>query len=991
MKGTTSIWVGLAVSLLVAPAMADWEPDQPAKWVQFPDLTTTGIDINASDPYILGDDFECTMAGPITDIHIWGSWLHDILPENDPHAVTFSLAIYSDIPSEQSPTGYSMPGELRWERVFQPGEFTARIWAENLAEGWLDPPDAYLFPGDSVCWQYNFLIDPADAFYQEGTPDVPIVYWLVVRAWPQDPQALFGWKTSLDHWNDDAVWDIGNELPRQWQELRYPPQHPMYPESIDLAFVITTEEQEVLDLGDAPEFPVVPTYPTTLVNNGARHVIVTGVFLGAGVDDEPDGQPEPAALGDDNDIDPLNPPPNFDDEDGVTFGPLVPGQMTTVTVVASVPGVLNAWLDWEGDNSWAEAGNQIFTNQPLVAGANPLNLLVPNTAAAGMATFARFRFTTVAPGTPLSYTGLANDGEVEDYEVFIEEPPPVNPAFEFSLDIGSDTEMSDPYMDGDEVFDPGDVYMWQGPSSPMPRNGFKDDFFIFAFDPIPDPLLAGSIVPVGNGDVGMYGEFWDLDGHDELDFPLEQVEYPFSMIPSTCVYPIGFLAVSYDDDLAPGWPAFFNVPVTSPSPAGISSYGESNNLDEVVGVDVGPGPLPGMYSVIRRYPIAAESMVHPDMALNPEGGERYDDDVDSLDVRRDDGAPCDWWLFSPDHEAHLGLDPGGIYQVWLPGGTGTPPLQVVDEAFHLGLSEDTDIDAFEFVWADDPQGVGPVLALLFSVDDDDPLTPLPVDESGGLDPRMIYISFLTGTHAPALDEPLEDDVDALTNAWDSMELPPQVVKWESVKEHGGGIQPVARHAIPLDHWTGFGGPGVPAASVEPRRFEAAGKVDKDWVIITFNTDISALHLPGNVILNVSSTQLGATGTIQLHTETVGGPGNNQLILELDMIGETQYFEAYCVDINISGSIAGLTGDGDCRFRVQYGNVAGGTPPDLATNLIDYAQVKGNNGVDVTDPLNPLYAPTKADMDWNLDGKVNLIDAAEVKVRNGRTTLTNGCP
>ena len=45
------------------------------------------------------------------------------------------------------------------------------------------------------------------------------------------------------------------------------------------------------DFGDAPE----PGYPTTLANNGARHVLVSGVFLGARIDFEPDGQPSDSA------------------------------------------------------------------------------------------------------------------------------------------------------------------------------------------------------------------------------------------------------------------------------------------------------------------------------------------------------------------------------------------------------------------------------------------------------------------------------------------------------------------------------------------------------------------------------------------------------------------------------------------------------------------------------------------------------------------------
>ena len=85
--------------------------------------------------------------------------------------------------------------------------------------------------------------------------------------------------------------------------------------------------QEELDFGDAPDSAEAPSYPTLLVNDGARHVIVEGFYLGAGVDGEGDGQPDIDALGDDT--------AGFDDEDGVTFwGPLMPGVTAALDVEA---------------------------------------------------------------------------------------------------------------------------------------------------------------------------------------------------------------------------------------------------------------------------------------------------------------------------------------------------------------------------------------------------------------------------------------------------------------------------------------------------------------------------------------------------------------------------------------------------------------------------------------------------------------------------------
>ncbi|MCA9211587.1 MAG: hypothetical protein KDB27_00860 [Planctomycetales bacterium] len=174
-----------------------------------------------------------------------------------------------------------------------------------------------------------------------------------------------------------------------------------------------------LDFGDAPERP----YPTTLANGGAYHKINPDVFLGRGVDADPDGQPSPAAMKDDLDA-------AFDDEDGVNFlTPLVPGQVAQVEVIASTDGFLNAWVDFDRDGDWQPGtSDEIFFAQPLVAGSNILSFNVPADAKPGPnePTFSRWRFSTTdrvltpKEGSP---TGATPDGEVEDHIVFIQEAP----------------------------------------------------------------------------------------------------------------------------------------------------------------------------------------------------------------------------------------------------------------------------------------------------------------------------------------------------------------------------------------------------------------------------------------------------------------------------------------------------------------------------------------------------------------------------------------
>ena len=103
--------------------------------------------------------------------------------------------------------------------------------------------------------------------------------------------------------------------------------------------------------------------------------------------------------------------------------------------------------------------------------------------------------------------------------------------------------------------------------------------------------------------------------------------------------------------------------------------------------------------IANVYPIADEMDVHPSLRPNPDVREEDDDDVDSLDIVPNEDA-CPYWYFSADHEAHLGLDPGGIYEVFA-----GMPVQVIDE-IHLGIPEETDVDAFEFCFAEHPQEPG---------------------------------------------------------------------------------------------------------------------------------------------------------------------------------------------------------------------------------------------------------------------------------------------
>jgi hypothetical protein len=160
------------------------------------------------------------------------------------------------------------------------------------------------------------------------------------------------------------------------------------------------------DFGDAPA-----PYATLLAANGAQHAELgaESLRLGAIITYEADGQPSENAGADSGD-------------DGVVFGMVRVGLLdaaVTVTVANAPTGAkLDGWIDFDGDGSWSGAEERIFASVNLVEGVNTLTFDVPSGAKSG-GTYARFRLSTAGG---LGSTGLAANGEVEDYSITIAPP-----------------------------------------------------------------------------------------------------------------------------------------------------------------------------------------------------------------------------------------------------------------------------------------------------------------------------------------------------------------------------------------------------------------------------------------------------------------------------------------------------------------------------------------------------------------------------------------
>ncbi|MEX2113349.1 MAG: PEP-CTERM sorting domain-containing protein [Pirellulales bacterium] len=264
--------VALVTALFVVstPASADWSPTNPAdvakaKWIQLPDLSPNGLDVldtiqpnTTPNPQwkTLADDFLCTQSGPITDAHIWGSWLSDVLPINsaglpDPGAVEFKISFWSDQPAGGPIAPYSHPNQLLWTGLFQPGQYKVNPNVITALEGFYDPNVGQVIGTDTQVYQYNFP-NLVDALGQNFVQTQGTIYWFEVQANVLNTlgavPASFGWKTRdfPQHFNDDAVFADTNGFngPNTtfWRELIYPVGHPLAGASMDLSFVLTVPE-----------------------------------------------------------------------------------------------------------------------------------------------------------------------------------------------------------------------------------------------------------------------------------------------------------------------------------------------------------------------------------------------------------------------------------------------------------------------------------------------------------------------------------------------------------------------------------------------------------------------------------------------------------------------------------------------------------------------------------------------------------------------------
>lgn len=177
-------------------------------------------------------------------------------------------------------------------------------------------------------------------------------------------------------------------------------------------------------VGEIEDYAVTILAPTTDFGdwNGAADAsstVFTSLRLGATVDREYVSTRDDTATGDDL--------TGSDDEDGVTLpSSLGLGSGGTVGInVTNTSGVLayiNAWIDFNGNGSFSDGGEQIINNANISNGTNGANqnynFTTPSNAKPGVRGV-RVRLTSTQNPGP---TGASGNGEVEDYLVTINCP-----------------------------------------------------------------------------------------------------------------------------------------------------------------------------------------------------------------------------------------------------------------------------------------------------------------------------------------------------------------------------------------------------------------------------------------------------------------------------------------------------------------------------------------------------------------------------------------
>lgn len=195
------------------------------KWSQCPDFER-GFDVlsNVHVPALVADDFRSD-GRPIRDVHWWGSY------ENDQRIppLAFDIRFWSDKPGADP----SQPADLLKSYLIPFADAREHLDRRQLRTG-------------ALGFQYFTLLP--EPFFEERD----VIYWISIQALSSP---TWGWKTSFEHFRDDAL-QVGPR-PGQICIAIFPPppecqlrelRDPETGQTVDMAFQLTVPAPSSLGL-----------------------------------------------------------------------------------------------------------------------------------------------------------------------------------------------------------------------------------------------------------------------------------------------------------------------------------------------------------------------------------------------------------------------------------------------------------------------------------------------------------------------------------------------------------------------------------------------------------------------------------------------------------------------------------------------------------------------------------------------------------------------
>ena len=332
------------------------------------------------------------------------------------------------------------------------------------------------------------------------------------------PKGFTGWTIYLLV-IDDSYAELVEDLTISFNDN----QHPVFGD-VEISTTILSDEIGA-DFGDAPA-----PYPTLLDDGGARHSTRSNndILLGATRGFALDANTSPSA--------------DFDlTDDGVNVLPSMVGQNgAEIHVnVQGTDGYLDAWIDFNGDGSWGGPGERIFFRESVSVGTNVFTYNIPASSISGDL-IARFR---VSSEGGLTTSGIAADGETEDYLITISPPSPAKdspyvPIVNSTSSSSYDLNLIDIDQDGDiDVLMPStssDTIIWQ-------INDSNQNFEVSNLGSTNDPYFDMAIGDFdGDGDIDAVATGYISGGYGRASWfeNLDNVRFKKNYFPSPANKPV---------------------------------------------------------------------------------------------------------------------------------------------------------------------------------------------------------------------------------------------------------------------------------------------------------------------------------------------------------------------------------------------------------------------------------------------------------------------